>query len=257
VSLERYPDLNILCAAIGATSRVDNSERLFTCRVDPAGYRLTVEGVGEFTMAPPQRPLSWSRAKGSDQDIFQEALFGPALILYLALSDTWCLHASAVARNGRAVAFMGDSGRGKSTLAAFLADREGWQRIADDILPITAGPAGVTASPHFPQLKLPLKAHPSPDLPVQIPLAAVYLLERPNLEDDDQTAVRLEPLSRYQAALALIGHTVAARLFDKTLLARHAHFCADAAVPVYRLTYPHRYELLPQIAAFIEEAGGD
>jgi hypothetical protein len=245
--------------AIASTGHIGNTRRHVSCDVDSAGYRLSMEDVGEFTMAPPHRPLSWSRAKGCEHDVFQEALFGPALILALALSDTWCLHASAVARHGRAVAFMGDSGRGKSTLAAFLARPAGgrWQRIADDILPITAGPAGLTASPHFPQLKLPLKARPSPDLPAQIPLAAVYLLEPVAAEDHHESAARIEPLSRYQATVALIGHTVAARLFDKTLLARHTHFCADAAVPVYRLTYPHRYDLLPQIAALIEEVGGD
>jgi hypothetical protein len=243
--------------SLNVNGYLGSGHRQITCYASPDSYQLSITGVGEFMMVPSHHSLSWSKAKGSDNRIFEEALFGPAFILYLALRDTWCLHASAVTRHDRAVAFMGDSGRGKSTLAAFLAGREGWQRIADDILPITASPAGVTASPHFPQLKLPLKAHPSPDLPAQIPLAAVYLLERPDPEDDDQTAVRLEPLSRYQATLALIGHTVAARLFDKTLLARHTHFCADAVVPVYRLTYPHRYELLSQIAALIEEAGGD
>jgi hypothetical protein len=241
------------------TSRLGDANRHFVCHSGPAGYQLFVDAIGEFTMAPPHRPLGWSRTKGSDIDIFQEALLGPALILYLALCDTWCLHASAVVRDGRAVAFIGDSGRGKSTLAAFLARPAGsdWQRIADDILPITAGPAGLTASPHFPQLKLPPKARPSCDLPAQIPLAAVYLLEPVAAEDHDESAVRIEPLSRYQATIALIGHTVAARLFDKTLLTRHTDFCADAAVPAYRLTYPHRYDLLPQIASMIEEEGRD
>jgi hypothetical protein len=250
--MKNVPDHTYTFNSYGA---VGNACRHVSCCSGPAGYHVSVAGVGDFTIAAPGQSMGWLRAKGSDNQIFEEALFGPALILYLALCDTWCLHASAVTRHGRAIAFMGDSGRGKSTLAAFLADEidGGWQRIADDILPITAGPAGVTASPHFPQLKLPLKARPSPDLPAQIPLAAIYLLERPTPEDDNQAAVRIEPLSRYQATIALIGHTVAARLFDKTLLARHTHFCADAAVPVHRLTYPHRYDLLPQIAALIAE----
>jgi hypothetical protein len=236
-----------------------SAERLVTCWSGPAGYRLQVEAIGEFTVGPQGESVGWRRQENNHHQAFFETLLGPPLILSLALRGTWCLHASAVARHGRAIAFMGDSGRGKSTLAAFLADEidGGWQRIADDILPITAGPAGVTASPHFPQLKLPLKARPSPDLPAQIPLAAIYLLERPSPEDDNQAAVRIEPLNRYRATLALIGHTVAARLFDKSLLACHTHFCADAAVPVHRLTYPHRYDLLPQIAALIAEESRD
>ena len=48
---------------------------------------------------------------------------------------------------------------------------------------------------------------------------------------------------------ALIRHTVAARLFDKPLLAAHLDFCAEAAarIPVWRLAYPHRRDVLPQV----------
>jgi len=60
--------------------------------------------------------------------------------------------------------------------------------------------------------------------------------------------VTLVPGQR-QAMQTLIRHTVAARLFDRPLLAAHLDFCAEAAarIPVRRLAYPHRREVLPQV----------
>jgi hypothetical protein len=43
------------------------------------------------------------------------------------------LHASAVAKNGMVVAFLGIGGAGKSTLARRLRDRQ-WERLADDMM---------------------------------------------------------------------------------------------------------------------------
>ncbi|MFX9020101.1 hypothetical protein ABTN35_21005, partial [Acinetobacter baumannii] len=42
------------------------------------------------------------------------------------------LHAACVARDGRALALAGPSGRGKSTLAAALA-ASGWTALTDDV----------------------------------------------------------------------------------------------------------------------------
>ena len=49
--------------------------------------------------------------------------------------------------------------------------------------------------------------------------------------------------------LALVSHTVAARLFGKDLLAQHLAFCAQAAaqMPVRRLAYPRRFDTLPRV----------
>lgn len=67
-----------------------------------------------------------------------------ALLRFLMLEsggrDQWCalLHASAVARNGRAVVLAGRSGAGKTTLTA-AALVKGLSFLADDIVPIDSG----------------------------------------------------------------------------------------------------------------------
>ena len=89
--------------------------------------------------------------------LLAEAVIGPGLILALAVHGVYCLHASAVKTPRGVIAFLGESGRGKSTLARFLAADSGlgWTRVADDILPVEVTADGVDVLPRFPQLKLP------------------------------------------------------------------------------------------------------
>ena len=65
---------------------------------------------------------------------------------------TW-LHGSAVRIGGKAVAFLGQSGAGKSTMALALA-RAGCQHICDDTLPVESGsPSIVWPSDHIIRLR--------------------------------------------------------------------------------------------------------
>jgi hypothetical protein len=64
------------------------------------------------------------------------------------------LHANAVEIDGKAVAFMGASGEGKSTLAAWFHDR-GYKVLADDVCVVGFDGAGVPhAYPGLPRLRL-------------------------------------------------------------------------------------------------------
>jgi len=224
----------------------------------PQGYRLEIEGVGALSVSVDGQVIRAEQvAPSCERNVLAEAVLGPALILALALDGVFCLHASSVAlassvaHPARVVAFIGDSGSGKSTLARYLhAQRAaGWRRVADDILPVTATPSGPEALPHFPQLKLASQAQPALGLPERLPLAAVVLLQ----QAEEQEEIRAERLGPLQATLALARHTVAARLFDEALLARHLAFCAASAgdLPLWRLRYPHRLELLPRLAEAI------
>ncbi|MCB0243469.1 MAG: hypothetical protein KDI12_08675, partial [Anaerolineae bacterium] len=73
---------------------------------------------------------------------------------------------------------------------------------------------------------------------------------------DHAVDVGWHPLDNKTATLALLSHTVAARLFDANLLRRHLSFCAEvaASVPVRRLVYPHRPDALAAVKALLEES---
>ena len=225
-----------------STGLVGGALRTVTCRPDPEGLRIEVAEVGEFTVAPDGSAVT-GRTRGADEDAFPEAALGPALIVALALRDILCLHAGAVRLAGAAVAFLGDSTAGKSTLARLLAASDGCERLADDVLPVASTPRGLDALPHFPQLKLPPEEQYPAAQPECVPLAAAYVL-------DEGPDVEIEPLGPRDAMLALMRQTVATRVFPPRLLARHTELCARAvaSLPVRRLSYPRRLDVGPEVA---------
>ena len=204
----------------------------------PGGTWLSTDGAACTVSSDGRTIAGASAAEGLP--LLADLVLGPALCLTLALRGVFCLHAGAVEVDGRIVAFLGDSGAGKSTLARLL----GWPRAADDILPV-AGPAA--ARPRFPQLKLAPEGQPGAGLPEELPLAAVYCLDPP------AGTVAVRPLSSRDAALSLVRHTVAARLFDPGLLDRHLGFCARlaATAPVRALAYPRELGVGPRVRAAI------
>jgi hypothetical protein len=221
--------------------------RQVSCRHGEEAALITVAGVGQWVVANDGRAIWQVQRVAGSEPVETEAILGPALILALAQQGVWCLHASAVTFQGAMVAFAAESGGGKSTLAAYLGGQSGWRRAADDVLPVTPSQSGLVALPHFPQLKLPSDAQPGAALPESLPLAAVYLLDE--AEEDGPEEVAIVPLSERDAAVGLIGATVATRLFSPQLMGRHTAFCAEAArqTPVRRLRYRRRWEQLPAI----------
>jgi len=166
-----------------------------------------------------------------------ERALGAPLIVALAIRGVHVLHASAIALGGAAVAFTAAPGVGKSTLAAAAerSTRRDWRRISDDLLPVRLGPSA-SALPHFPQPKLSSSAQYPAASPESLPLRALVVLER-GAEEAHLSLARLEAA---RGAIALAEATVAARWFDRELLASHLAACAATcgAVQVMRLVYP-------------------
>ena len=203
-----------------------------------------------------------------------EALLGPGLVLALALDGVFTLHAAAVSADGRAALFLGESGAGKSTLARALAAAGAAARIADDVLLGGGGGGGAgggaaarfprggrgfaggggrpVALPHFPQLKLASGEQYGAERPPRVSVRVVYLLDG---SEGWSEAVRIEAMGERDALLTVAAHTVAARLFDAALLARHLAFCGEvaAAAPLRRLRFRKRLEALPALGAAVRD----
>ena len=175
-----------------------------------------------------------------------ERLLGAPLAVALAMRGTYLLHASAVVmRSGDVVAFTAESGGGKSTLAAHAArlpDRA-LSRIADDQLPVRLAPVP-QALPRFPQPKLSNAEQYSSEEPPALRLGSLIAIEVKN----DLAAPQLRRATASEALRILVGATVAAKLFDGTLLARHFAACAAAApnLTVARLQIPFGLERIEE-----------
>jgi hypothetical protein len=92
-------------------------------------------GASEFTPAP-----------GAAPEAIERLLAGPAAAFARHARGAITLHASAVELAGRAVAFVGISGGGKSTLAAHVCAAHGASLIADDLLYVDLAADGVVAT---------------------------------------------------------------------------------------------------------------
>lgn len=117
-----------------------------TCRYAvPAVAAFLVRGGRQVIVQPRMDPAA------ADVRVF---LLGSVFGILCHQRGLMPLHAGCVEIGGRAVAFAGDSGMGKSTLtAAFL--RHGHAVLADDITVVDpAAPGGPLVLPSFPRIKL-------------------------------------------------------------------------------------------------------
>lgn len=237
---------------VNATGWLAGLDRRVECRYSPTGARLVVPDLAGFDLDRQKgviRSLPEFTPAGTAPDLIEEVLLGPALLLQLAWRSAFALHAGAVQMNGSVVAFCAESGVGKSTLAGGFQGED--LAVADDLLPIRLDPDPV-ALPRFPQFKWPAERQYPLAAPVSLPLRAVCLLT-PEPAETAASYISAQALDLPHSALALVRHTVASRLFPPELLQSHLDFCRDlaTAVPVYRLRYPRRLGLLPELRTFI------
>lgn len=199
---------------------------------------LELDALGAWAIDPGQCTIAMLRAP-RDGDVLADILEGPVLLHALSGSGAFALHASAIRRADGAVhALIADSGTGKSTLAG-QAIAHGWQRVADDLLPVTVdGERGALAWPRYRQPKLPVAAQWQG--PESLPLGALVALQRGPL-------ARRDALTPAAAADLFLRNTVATRVFARAGLAAHlrasaaiAERVARGTLAVWRLTVPER-----------------
>jgi hypothetical protein len=196
----------------------------------------------------------------------------------LATGGALVLHASCVALDGGALALVGATGRGKSSLAAAFV-QGGAALVADDYVLLSDAGDGYLVAPAYPGLRLwedsaehfagsaldlvqvaeytakrrweaPVGAGPDD----RFPLRAIAVLGQP--PGPDQPSVRVGPLRGTDAFVAL--HEQAFRLERATRATRAAEldrFVALATrVPVLLVEHRRDYQLLPEVTDAILQA---
>jgi hypothetical protein len=216
--------------------------------------------VGAFLIRS-GREIIVDPAPDADAGLVRLSILGPALGLALHQRGYLVLHASAASINGKAVAFMGWRGWGKSTLAAVLHSR-GHTVIADDVTAVDLAASPPAVLPGVPQVRLwPDAVTAIGDAPDELPRLHPDF-EKRALRVADVFSVGPAPIARVyalaagphsaverlgsmEAVLELIRHWYCARFggalirFGNTA-AVHLQQCAAlaASVPVRRLSRP-------------------
>lgn len=253
-------------------AEVDASGHGFWAEADEACHFF--DRVGAFLVRA-GREIIVDAAEGADAALIRLSIIGPALGLVLHQRGYLVLHASAIAIEGKAVAFVGWRGWGKSTLAAVLHGR-GHAVISDDVTAVDLGGEAPAVLPGIPQIKLWPDAVSSmgdepDDLPrlhpdfekrsmqlsqgfshEPVPLARVYVLAvgpKPAIDE----------LSPSEAILELVRHWYGGRFGTRLLAigntaAEHLRQCGTLAtrVEVRRLSRPRGAWSAESLADLVE-----
>ena len=247
--------------------RDEQGQVLARAYAGPATRWVDWPPFGRFAFGPDSRTVTvWASPEVSRAVIrghFERVL--QPLILQAFGYQT--LHASAVRSESGALAFCGERGAGKSTLA-YAMRHSGWSQIADDALVLEANAAGTTARPlpftprfwdasfdHFRAgaESLPFETTAFEACPV--PLRAIFLLQRSSAIE----APCINRVSLMSAFSSLLSH---ASYFDpddpsetRRLVVDYLAFSRQ--VPVFTLAYVSDYAHLPQTIAAIARTAAE
>ncbi|WP_423141462.1 hypothetical protein ACOYW6_11555 [Parablastomonas sp. CN1-191] len=237
----------------------------------PSGYLVRFLGMADFAI-----DMDTGRAVATPVPEYETAMvedlyFNQVLPLLMGHAGRPVIHASAAAVGARAVAFMGPTGRGKSTLAAAFA-REGHPFLTDDGLILARdGAQRFIVTPRRPLLRLrpdseaALRGDGAGDaegakqrvaagtaLPfgtMPLPLAALYWLADPA----QPATPRFRRLGQPEALAQLLQHGFVLDVDDRASVRRSFVHSADVAerIPCFALDYRRAYDALPNVVSAI------
>ncbi len=239
-------------------------------RVD-GGYSVNYFGVADFFVSSDGLDTRVVSTFTDSEHGVEHVYRNQILPMALSRQGRLVVHASALDSCGKCVAFIGTSGRGKSTLAASFA-LIGYPFLTDDGLVVTVVDGIHSGSPrkallslreaskqHFEKTSaLPIEAllrgpkwaieggAQMPHCDRTLPLSGLYFLGEGVAND-----VQIEPMGPHQAIQLLLSNTFVLDTTDKVALQVHFRQISNlvAEVPCYSLDYPRDFDAMPLLRA--------
>ena len=226
----------------------------------------------EFVVSPDGRRIAGRSLSTTSAEAFHAYLLGHVLSYALLKRGTDPLHGTVVVVGGAGIAFLGDCGYGKSSIAAsFVA--AGHRLLTDDLLVLKSSGDGFAAFPGPPRIKLspkmaraffeaqscgvpmnkftpklvvPMRADQIQQTPV--PLTAIYLLTPP-AKRARTARVTIRRVSLRRGFVELLRNTFNAQVRETDRLERQFRQASRvvAAVPVKTLSYRRHTSMLPAV----------
>lgn len=118
-----------------------------------SGYLLRFPDIADFHLSADVTRIVCYPTPGTPSETIGHLLLDQVFPLLLSKSGHMVVHASAIATPAGAIAFVGSTGRGKSTLAASFA-LQGFPLITDDCLILDQVEGDLVATPSYPGARL-------------------------------------------------------------------------------------------------------
>ncbi len=239
------------------------------------GYLLRFPELADFEVSAAADDLVCFPAPDASEATVEHLYLSQVRPLVLSKRGQLVFHASCVEIAGGAIAFVAQSGRGKSTLAASFATC-GFRLLTDDGLLVEETARGFEIVPSHPSIRLwedsrealmPPGVRSAPALQYTSkarflageelvfcdqsrPLRRVYFLG-----DGSAERIAFKPLHPADALLEWVRHSFLLDVEEKPRLASHFEQVANLAKqPIhYRLDYPRNFEQLAALREAIQE----
>ena len=234
-------------------------------------FLLRFPGLADFLISiGDKRVGAWTAPKTSAETL-RHLLLNQVLPRVLSQQGKLVLHAGAIEVGGQCVAFLGQTGSGKSTLTASF-QAQNYPLLSDDTIVVTQGRLSTIAQPTYRSLRLwpeavaGLYAKTPAPAPVSqytsktrviladaaataiapLHLGALYVLA----EDESAVAsISLARLSKREGCIAIISNAMPLDVTDNILAAKMLETASKIAerVPLFLLTFPRLYGRLPDV----------
>lgn len=238
-------------------------------------YFVRFRNCGEFVISANLDAIEVRPDRAGRNELLPILLAGTVSAIVLTLRGNTVLHASAVAIGDQVMAFVGQSGRGKSTMAALMCV-DGALLVTDDVLVVDAGPPASCIG-GAPELRLREKAaeivmmqpgssgretkddrlafSPAVATPDQFPLRAIVI------PDPSKSAIEVDIQRETpgDALLALLSFPRVHQWREPDVLSRDFMTMSELVnqVPVFRATIPwgppFRSDIAPALAAVLAD----
>ena len=246
----------------------DGTEWTLFYRLD-SGYLLRFPDLADFEVSRNGRTTTAWPVPGVLPGTVEHLHLNQVLPLALSRQGRLMLHASAVAFDGIGIAFTGESGRGKSTLAASFATT-GARFLTDDGLQLGWLDGQCQIKPSHPSVRLwedsqealiqqAVELAPAVEYTTKARLLAgdtMVFCDQPQplkriyfLGEGVASSLMIEVVRPAEALVELVRHSFLLDIEEKELLAWHFDELvrlAELSI-YYRIDYPRRYEDLPNI----------
>ena len=233
--------------------------------------RCSLPGIGKFLIQD-GREILVSPESGVKADRLGMMLIGPALCIILRQRGFLVLHASCVEIKNFAVAFMGASGCGKSTMGAAFYTR-GYRILTDDVMPIKITANSVTAFPSYPCFKLfpealtslgentkKLSSVTEKSLKLSYTFASNFQYESLKLQRiyvlNKGEKHEIKMMKPQDTFVELVRHTRAINLMNSSeSMTEHLHFCSQLIQKVNFSQFTRKPSLtdLPKLVKMVED----